>query len=207
MPSRGHEPGLLLGEFVHNARGALDALTWQLAIAHLEREPTEREARSIQFPISKREENFASSKVLPFISEEAGARIEGYQPYKAVDVDRDSLFVLSWLSNRDKHRLVHPSPISAPLAYLRFTTRARDVSIRRSNFGYVGHKGNAGAAVQKLFIDSPHYVPAEVEVEVHGQPPADVFFGGPVDNLDLADLRRVIARVHEVLADVGLLLV
>src|SRR5258708_3115833 len=41
---------LIVGDAIHDLRSALDHLMWQLAIVHLGRVPTAKEAPNIQFP-------------------------------------------------------------------------------------------------------------------------------------------------------------
>lgn len=206
-PALANEIGLLLGDFTHNARGALDTLTWQLALAHLSREPTEKEAKSIQFPLAKRPEDFASVAVLGLISEDAAERIKAFQPYHAPHPARDPLAVLNWLSNRDKHRLVHPTMMQAVVNHLTFATRPAEIQITRSRVGPIRQKDESSMALQRLYLDPcAAFDPADVEIDVKGEIPFDIPFSGPVENLYAVDLQRVLSRTLEVLVEVGELL-
>lgn len=96
--------GVIIGEVAHNLRSALDHAVWQAALLHLEREPTEEEARNIYFPIANTERQFTSSAVVShFLSDEAVAAIQRTQPYRGGQ-RAQLLNTLRWLSNVDKHR-------------------------------------------------------------------------------------------------------
>ena len=99
------EWGLILGDVLHNLHSALDALAWQLASIGLGREPTEKEAPGISFPIRKRPEDFASASLEHFTSTHRGMLGE-VQPYKR---GHEALWTLRQLSNRDKHRIILPT--------------------------------------------------------------------------------------------------
>lgn len=51
--------GDVIGDILHNLRSALDCLAWQLAITHLGREPTDKEAGIIYFPLADGPAKFA----------------------------------------------------------------------------------------------------------------------------------------------------
>lgn len=101
---------LIVGDAVHNFRCALDHLGWQLAIRCLGRDPTEREARNVQFPIVTNPLDWRPGEYrhLRFMSKNDAALIEEFQPYKASQpLEVTALGVLASLSNIDKHRTVH----------------------------------------------------------------------------------------------------
>jgi hypothetical protein len=111
LPEIDESWGLLVGDAVHNIRSALDHLWWQLAIDHLGRKPTDAEARDIQFPILTHLDasRFRSHRFLKYVSEEAITRAERCQRYDAPAGQPLLLTVLATLSNRDKHREIHPA--------------------------------------------------------------------------------------------------
>lgn len=99
--------GVRIGEVIHNLRSALDHLAWQLALAHLRREPTEEEASFIHFPIAKSKGDFKSLQVLGFITTDHADLLRPHQPYHGGgDPTKHPLAVLNRLSNHDKHRVV-----------------------------------------------------------------------------------------------------
>src|SRR6266511_2429033 len=59
------EWGVRIGDCLHNLRSALDHVVWQLALLHLQRQPTDKEARRIQFPIEHIPERFEGARVRP----------------------------------------------------------------------------------------------------------------------------------------------
>jgi hypothetical protein len=107
--------GLLVGEVIHNFRCTLDHLWWQLAILHLRREPTEKEAGEIQFPLFTKEafrddpQMFWKHRFLNHVSGDYLTTIERMQPYNTTGTNQvHALRALVELSNIDKHRVVHP---------------------------------------------------------------------------------------------------
>lgn len=96
--------GLLLGDAIHNFRCALDHGWWQLARQH--REPTEQEAKQIQFPIPRKWDsgNYSGTvgKVAAKLTGELQPDPQGYPPDTF-----HPLAILRDLSNVDKHRNIH----------------------------------------------------------------------------------------------------
>lgn len=93
---------VILGDFVHNLRSALDHLVY--ALAALRR----KKPRGTQFPIFLDPCEF-QVKGLPYLSgvhEAARTIIEELQPYRVAEPKKHPLTVLAALSNADKHRLL-----------------------------------------------------------------------------------------------------
>jgi hypothetical protein len=111
VPEIGEDWGLMVGDAIHNMRCALDHLWWQLALDHLGRKPTEAEGREIQFPILtfSTPEKFRRHRFLKHVSAEAAEKAERCQRYDASEGQVVLLTVLATLSNRDKHREIHPA--------------------------------------------------------------------------------------------------
>jgi len=106
------EWGVRIGDCLHNLRSALDHITWQLALDHLGREPTDDEAREIQFPLEVKCASFQSAKVRRHISAAHIPMLDQFQPYHAGnDAARHRLAILHRLSNIDKHRVVHAAAV------------------------------------------------------------------------------------------------
>lgn len=105
--------GLLIGEFAHNARSALDYLAWQLVKAN-NKSPNRR----TQFPIVLNPCAWPGrngARNLRGASSRHVGMVERLQPYNRVDADGHSyarrtfghpLALLSFLSNEDKHRVL-----------------------------------------------------------------------------------------------------
>ncbi len=107
------EWGLLIGDMAHNLRSALDHLVWQLVLLN-ETKPKRRN----QFPIISVEREYweapedrsesVRDRMLDGVAEEHRAFIDLVQPYNAGnEAGSTSLSHLSWLSNVDKHRVIH----------------------------------------------------------------------------------------------------
>jgi hypothetical protein len=111
LPEIGDDWGLIVGDAIHNMRCALDHLWWQLAIDHLGRKPTEDEAREIMFPILTHltPERFRKHRYLKYVCAEAAEKAERFQRYDAGEDQVLLLTTLATLSNRDKHREIHPA--------------------------------------------------------------------------------------------------
>lgn len=98
-----------IGDIVHNLRGALDHLVWDLAVLSCGQWPLDRSGREwhTQFPICRDKDAFDSRRVqstqLGPLTPERRTAIEGFQPYVSSD---DTLTRLADMSNADKHRAV-----------------------------------------------------------------------------------------------------
>jgi hypothetical protein len=108
VPQVSREWGLILGECLHNARGALDHLVAALVTIAGGEVGTRH-----QFPICRDPEEWQSQVTprrgdgrLAFIEPTHVAIIESVQPYQA-DTGFPSLLTLQRFSNADKHRLIH----------------------------------------------------------------------------------------------------
>jgi len=116
--------GVLIGEIAHDLRSSLDYLAWGAA---------RRPWRRTQFPIFTARKSW-DDKVGPMIKsipDPFVTVIEEAQPYRNLDTGRDPrlhhLAILSQLSNRDKHRLLHTTLLTLDQAAPRFTG-VRDVA-------------------------------------------------------------------------------
>jgi hypothetical protein len=102
---------LMIGECVYNLRCALDHLWWELAIDHLGREPTDKEAPAIQFPIYPRTppERFESQRFLKHVGDKVVQKAKMVQGFDRSEGVESLLGVLADLSNHDKHRRIQPT--------------------------------------------------------------------------------------------------
>jgi hypothetical protein len=100
--------GVIVGDYVHNLRSALDQLVWQLVLL-AGAEP----ARRNQMPIEDTPDKFArnAKRMLNGVSAGHRATLERAQPYHAAAelLTEHPLRVLRELSNVDKHQVVHPA--------------------------------------------------------------------------------------------------
>ncbi len=114
---------LLLGDFLHNVRSALDHMVWQLVLAN-----DERPSRSNEFPIAVDPGWFdrKAKRYLAGVHDDAIAVIRSLQPFRVSDEGKrklDPLWLLNELENVDKHRLVHVLSLAPQGATLFFDPR------------------------------------------------------------------------------------
>lgn len=100
---------LLMGDFVHNLRSALDHLVYALAIHSSRQDPPPGE-RMLQFPIARSSDSFLSpsnrARIAP-LTPNMKVIIERHQPYNKPPRDIPPLLaVLRDLDDADKHRLL-----------------------------------------------------------------------------------------------------
>lgn len=165
--------GAILGDYVNNVRAALDHLVWQLVVLN-GGSPT----RKHNFPICSSPAEFESRKeALKCVASEHHDFIEQLQPYhQPQGADQHVLRVLQWLSNVDKHRVVHP--------VLTFT---RDADPDQAGFRLVQGQGelqrpqvNIGAdwargeAVVRVRLEPPD---PNAQLEWYGQIGVAIVFG------------------------------
>lgn len=119
LPEIRNSYGILVGDAIHNFRCALDHLWWALAVRNLGREPTEDEAKDIQFPILSGERGrraWDSHRFLKHVHSDAAKAAKPMQPFSSDPLPGGTinrLQMLSELSNIDKHRFVHVA-VTAP---------------------------------------------------------------------------------------------
>jgi hypothetical protein len=116
------EWGILIGEFAHNARSALDHLAWQIVSSG-----SASPGRGTQFPIVLLEEDWETeaARRLPGAQPRHLELIEERQPYKRTDLSKQQrmarvaeqfkaaghpLAILAALNNEDKHRVLATTP-------------------------------------------------------------------------------------------------
>jgi len=99
------EMGVLVGEFAHQLRASLDNLLWQVVLLR-----GDRPGRHTQFPICSTEQSWKTSQAaIKGVNENDRATIEQVQPFQWGEETPSihPLARLTWLNNRDKHRLLH----------------------------------------------------------------------------------------------------
>lgn len=100
------EWGLIIGDFAHNARSALDLLVYQLSQLSLDN----NKRSNLQFPIFDEVDGYARNvqRYLAGVTPEHIAIIEGFQPYKGIrGSHNDALGILHAINNADKHRIIN----------------------------------------------------------------------------------------------------
>lgn len=103
--------GVMLGDAIHNLRCALDHAVWQLiqrnVRAGFKVAPTEAQERRIHYPIYDTRDGFSGATAIRFLTTRQIAFLRWRQPYRRPRPDATPLAELAWLSNTDKHRIVH----------------------------------------------------------------------------------------------------
>jgi hypothetical protein len=183
------ELGLLIGDYLHNLRSALDNLAYDLARAHRGGPLSRSVAKDSQFPIFKDRDQFMSRGMnqIRGVAPEAQKIIEELQPYqRGNEFAYDRLWWLRELSNNDKHRLLQPM-LLYPTGVGMAVSKAFDVFDVQVEFGPVEH----GAVIARApysdavgaEIDVPPHIVLSVGLE-QGSPiptlPDDIIFITPV---------------------------
>jgi len=100
------ELGVIVGDIAHNARSALDYVVYELA----RHETSQDDPNNTQFPIVRDRAQYApvARRLLGQLAAWQQEVIERLQPFQRdPDARQHPLAVLNWISNRDKHRLLH----------------------------------------------------------------------------------------------------
>jgi hypothetical protein len=139
------EWSVVLGDFLHNTRTALDHLVWQLVIDNRET-PT----RNTQFPICLAPEKFETDKKtrLRGVSDQNAEIIANTQPYAREDLRGQSptyiaiehpLAILKKLSNKDKHQVLNPTvAMVRNVMWSPMPTTLRDMNLPNGTDSYPG---------------------------------------------------------------------
>jgi hypothetical protein len=113
--------GLIIGDYLHNLRSALDNLAYELALAYYRGSLPSDIASGSGFPLFGDMQQFTDKgrDMIRGIHPDAKTIIEGLQPYYGGKGVR--LAALNKLSNRDKHRLPHVT-LAVPETITFYTT-------------------------------------------------------------------------------------
>jgi hypothetical protein len=172
--------GVILGDFLHNARSALDHLVWQLVIANGHTPRAGPRGNAWPFAHTEDEWSTALGSHLRGVAPEHQALIKRTQPYEArnrpeAPSPEDTIPArLRFLSDIDKHQIVNPAlmVIGDPGEGLSFRVVHGPGEI-------VKRQVNAGAAFEHgapLVRVRVEPLTPDTEVEMNGDAPADVAF-------------------------------
>jgi hypothetical protein len=108
--------GLIVGDYVHSLRSALDHLAWSLVTVANKRTLSKEHKRKIAFPVvSEHPKDFWGTVTVSHLTLEQGLMLEQFQPYRAIGMEKTTpLAHLHALWNLDKHKLI--TPINVTLA-------------------------------------------------------------------------------------------
>ena len=203
--------GLMVGDFVHNARSALDQAAWLLACRSnpVEKLWEPRIARKISFPVTSEPSLFHSHVALKFFAEDAVAVLEGLQPYQGGDTP-ERIGWLDRLWNIDKHRVIHSGALHVDLSGVSVAPAA--IYVERdlievppeTTWHPLPERVEDGAEVGRVrFRDGCG--PPETEVQVKGQPTADIAFGSGPFSLSLGALGKLLTATDDALSRIAVL--
>jgi hypothetical protein len=177
---------VIVGDFVHNARSALDHLAWQLVLDN-----GERPGIHTKFPIEVTEAawlnqvaNRATQRGLPplaGVSQEAFDLIRAAQPYQGRDEDRahrTELARLNAMWNTDKHRTLHITRTYMPGVKPTVTVTPFGVAtILHEAFLPPGAPIDEKTVVALIQVGVRPGTTDEADVRVHLELPTSVAFG------------------------------
>jgi hypothetical protein len=191
-----------VGEIAHDLRSALDHLVWREAVELLGREPTEKQAKGITFPICRTRVELAKARVKPLVGPNAWAVIERAQPYDRGKPKRSrALGLLHWINRVDKHRLLHGGTVYPvwfnPLHLIEWNPAARLVQAPQAP-GVVGHRAKGETEVARYTFDPAFPDP---NVRVRRTPALSVSYGDSPRYLRRVDMTETVAEVRKVIGD------
>ena len=169
---------VLIGDVVQNLRGALDHLIYALGSAH-SGTLSEQDARYSQFPIIGDESETGTKgigqgkwrdnalpQMVPKLSPQAQAVIEGLQPFKLGSNFRTHiLWRLNELVNRDKHRFVHVAVAQGSGMSIN-TNRSRNLQILPGVIHVYAPVMNGETVIAKIRL-APIDARSEMHVEIN----------------------------------------
>jgi hypothetical protein len=187
---------LIVGDFLHNARSALDNLVWQLVLVN-GAEPSFRN----QFPIfadtpasenARVKRHARIREMLAGVGADEVAFICELQPYTGPHVHRNAKTALRWLaklSNTDKHRYLHPAlGVHDP-------TQVSRTQVRCSR-PILEHRSSADAMLQDGAELLAVRTGADAKVIMEGGVAFDVAFGEPVVTVSFLDgIHEQVSRI------------
>ncbi len=185
---------LMIGDVVHNLRSALDALTYSLAVKNLGREPTEAEAKQIQFAIVDQLKDWPGEcgRRLKHLSPNAQAIIQSLQPYhRAEPAQQHVLSGLRDLSNVDKHR--HIVTVLAGAISSRFGIEGPGIKPGTFINGYAGRIQKGTVLARWKFSGVPRGV--EPKMRVDGELTLDIAFVNP-STVEDGSVRDTLRLMH-----------
>ena len=191
------ELGVILGDWLHNLRSALDNLAWQLVLLNGER-PTKK----TEFPIFANPRKFALGGPVGMrgMNADHQAFIERLQPYPRRRGPRHRhLETVYDLSKIDKHRTIN-SAYAFPLAQdppttLTFRSAGLTAEAKLERFPLRVLKHGAEVARIQLHAEATY----ETQVDMNPELPIDIAFGDGV--LRRGDLTEVEAAIEAIIEE------
>lgn len=175
------EWALIVGDFAHNLRSALDHLVWQLVILSGKKPSGEN-----QFPICTtgtrywcaRKDGSPSvrDRMLRGVDERYRAIIDRMQPYRGghESAERSPLAVLSTLSNTDKHRLLQTAFVAPLTLSPEDFDVACDAEGGMAEIKLVSDRLEKGAPFMRVVYEVPD---PDAKVQMKAKIPVAIMFG------------------------------
>ena len=199
---------LVVGDVIHNARSALDQTAWMLATRDTEIDElwSERTARRIAFPVIRtNEKDFFEHKSMRYFSNDTKEILADLQPYRGGHLGR-SIDRLDRYWNIDKHRTLHPG--FAKLELSRVSVRPKFLIIDSDfpgepEWSWTNLEGpiEDGTEIGRVRFAGGGG-PPEVQLDVVGQPAADLAFGNSAAGVEISneDLESILVDVETIIA-------
>lgn len=199
---------VIVGEFAHDLRSALDHLAWREATECIGPEAAERYAHNITFPLAKNSTEFKKAKTLRYVGRDARAVMERHQPYKRGKGNGPkSLGLLHWFNRMDKHRTLQIASVVAnpslgyPWEMLDFNRQARLLDFSMGVRDFQRLKGKTQFASFQFDPRGP-----DPQVRVERTPTLSISYGQVPRPLRGITLDETIAQVRAVIEDFAELL-
>ncbi|KEF94941.1 hypothetical protein K883_05365 [Mycobacterium sp. TKK-01-0059] len=159
------EAALLMGDFLHNLRAALDHAMWAITPRHIqEARPTE-----VAFPLHSTEKRYTAwaNKRQDWYGPTVFEVLKNSQPFKAVGTGKlHPLHILQFLSNTDKHQLLNivannqvdlggvsvvPEPLGGVVSTINQGVVTRGSVLDRVEFTRPKHPGTVSITLMPVF--------------------------------------------------------
>lgn len=198
--------GVVLGDAIHNLRCALDHAVWELVHrnvrAGFKPAPTEAQERRITYPIAYKRADFYGSTAVRFMTTRQVNFVRRFQPYLRPWPEATPFGELGWLSNTDKHRVVHATHVALE-SWKDFKLRCRSnlLAGRMTTFEPLiaaGDRLTDGEAIVRLAWEVPadwgQVNRKEPRAEVKGEFKSEIRFGEgrPIPSSELSRLHALI---------------
>lgn len=206
------EFGILVGDFAHSLRSALDNAVWALVLHRTGSAGSSLTQFTIADTKNYWQQRYRSQ--LRGLRKTDRAIIREAQPYRRSDgrFELDPLSRLNWLNIRDKHHVLHASYVeNAPVSMVPAPETVPFWPVPAP-----GHEGGTGELVNVTLNGGPFdsndavvavavLVGARSDLKMHmqGTLPVDVAFGDPPRSLRVHDLVEIRRKVETVIERLG----
>jgi hypothetical protein len=203
---------VVLGDLLHDLRSALDQAAWLLACRS---NPVEdlwqpNTAQVIEWPFLDDPAKLSHHGLGCRIADDARAVLDRAQPYQGTNRSR-ALEQLNLLWNIDKHRVVHGGFAQIDISKISFVPKAIHIEEIESRTDIVWPANRAAVDRTPIayvyFRPPPPGVAPTAQVDVHGEPSAQIIFGasGGGRGYTINALAQIVRHVADTLGEVATL--